>query len=106
MTKVKFLTNSQGIYGFSLYGHSSLDCDDEAGKLVCSAVSSAAYMAANTLVEIIGDETEAMVDDSFMRVAILHEVSSESKAVLEGFKLHISQLSVQYPSNIKIISEV
>lgn len=105
MTEVKFLTNSQGIYGFSLYGHSSVDCDDVVGRLVCSAVSSAAYMAANTLIEIIGDEAETMVDDSFMRVA-LHSVSNESKAVLDGFKLHLTQLSVQYSDRIKIISEV
>ena len=105
MTKVKFLTDSQGIYGFSLCGHSSCDCDDDEGRFVCATVSSAAYMAANTISEIVGDDTKATVDDAFMEIEV-NDVSEKSRAVLEGFKLHITELSLQYPDKITIISEV
>ena len=105
MTKVKFLTDSQGIYGFSLYGHSSADCDDDEGKIVCAAVSSAAYMTANTISEIVGDNTTAVVDDALMEIEV-NNISSQSRVVLEGFKLHITELSLQYPDKITIISEV
>ena len=105
MTKVKFLTDSQGIYGFSLYGHSSSDCDDDEGKIVCAAVSSAAYMTANTVSEIVGDDTAAVVDDALMEIEV-NNISSQSRVVLEGFKLHITELSLQYPDKITIISEV
>ena len=66
MTSVKFLADQKGIYGFEISGHSSFDCDDEFGKIVCSAVSSAAYMAANTITDIIGDKADVEVDEALM----------------------------------------
>ncbi len=105
MTKVKFLTDSQGIYGFSLYGHSSSDCDDDEGRFVCAAVSSAAYMTANTVSDIVFDDVIARVDDALMEIKV-NNISSQSRVVLEGFKLHITELSYQYPDKITIISEV
>ena len=59
MTKVKFFADEKGLCGFEIKGHSSKNCDDELGKIVCAAVSSAAYMAANTVTEIIGDKAAA-----------------------------------------------
>ena len=70
MTSVKFLVNSKGIYGFTISGHSSVNCDDELGKIVCSAVSSAAYMAANTVTEIVKDTADAEVEDGFMNFKV------------------------------------
>lgn len=93
------------LVGFSISGHSSFDCDDLEGKLVCSAVSSAAYMAANTVIEVIGDQAEAEVDDALMVIRVKRP-SEKTVAVLEGFKLHIEQLSLQYNDRISILSEV
>ena len=101
MTSVKFLADKKGIYGFEISGHSSVDCDDYEGKLVCAAVSSAAYMAANTVTDIIGDSAVAKVDEAKM----LFKVNSPSEAsvkVLEGLRLHLNELSKQYSNNIKI----
>ncbi|MEE0946709.1 MAG: ribosomal-processing cysteine protease Prp [Acutalibacteraceae bacterium] len=105
MTEVKFLADKSGIYGFYISGHSSVNCDDIEGKIVCSAVSSAAYMTANTITEIIGDKMEAQVDDALLFVKVISP-SAKSSAVLEGFRLHIEQLSSQYNDRISIISEV
>ena len=102
MTSVKFLADSKGLCGFEIRGHSSVDCDDEVGKIVCAAVSSAAYMAANTVTEVIGDKAEARVDDAVMLFKT-ENPSFASVKVLEGLKLHLSELSDQYSSNIKII---
>ncbi len=102
MTSVKFLADSKGLYGFEISGHSSLDCDDEVGRIVCAAVSSAAYMTANTITEIIGDKAEAVVDDAKMLFSVKMPCESTVK-VLEGLKLHLSELSDQYSNNIKII---
>ena len=101
MTSVKFLADKKGIYGFYISGHSSVNCDDEVGKIVCSAVSSAAYMAANTVTEIIGDNANAVVNDGEMRFEVVNP-SDCSVKVLEGLKLHLSELSNQYSNNIKI----
>ena len=105
MTSVKFLSKGESLYGFEIKGHSSSDCDDVEGKIVCSAVSSAAYMTANTITEIIGDECEIIVDEAAMYLSI-KTPSDKSRLVLEGFKLHITELSKQYNNRIKIITEV
>ena len=105
MTRVKFLSNDESLYGFEIKGHSSADCDDFEGKIVCSAVSSAAYMAANTIIEIIGDSCDATVDDAMMRVEAANP-SKKTIAVLDGLKLHLTELSKQYSKRIKITTEV
>ena len=102
MTKVKFYADKIGLIGFEISGHSSFDCDDINGKIVCSAVSSAAYMAANTIEEIIGDKCEAIVDDALMSVKVLNP-SDTSRKVLSGLKLHLTELSKQYSDRIVIM---
>ena len=101
MTSVKFLVDSKGIYGFEINGHSSKDSDDTAGKIVCAAVSSAAYMAANTVTEIIGDKAQAEVHDAKMFFSVKNPCDA-TKKVLEGLRLHLTELSGQYSNNIKI----
>ena len=100
MTSVKFLADKD-LYGFEISGHSSIDGDDEIGKIVCSAISSAAYMAANTITEIIGDKADIEIDDAVMRVKVKNP-SRDTVVVLEGLKLHLTELSDQYSNNIKI----
>ena len=102
MTRVKFYADKIGLVGFEISGHSSFDCDDINGKIVCSAVSSAAYMAANTIEEIIGDKCEAVVDDALMSIEIQNP-SDTSRKVLEGLKLHLTELSKQYSDRIVIM---
>ena len=101
MTRVKFLVDKKGIYGFDISGHCSVDGDDETGKTVCAAVSSAAYMAANTVTDIIGDRAEVFVDDAVMRFYVKNPSECTVK-VLEGLRLHLTELSEQYGSNITI----
>ncbi len=105
MTRVKFLSNAESLYGFEIKGHSSSDFDDFEGKIVCAAVSSAAYMTANTITEIIGDECDACVDDALMRIKVINP-TQKSVAVLDGLKLHLTELSKQYSKRIKITTEV
>ncbi len=101
MTSVKFLADKNGLYGFEISGHSSKSSDDTAGKIVCAAVSSAAYMAANTVTEIIGDKAETQISDAKMLFSVKNPCDA-SKKVLEGLNLHLTELSSQYSNNIKI----
>lgn len=106
MTKCKFLADKNGVLcGFEISGHSSENCGDTDGKIVCSAVSSACYMAANTVIEIVKDEYFADIKDGFMRFKV-EKLSKESAVVLEGLKLHLTQLALQYKDRIRIITEV
>ncbi len=105
MTCVKFLYDQQGICGFEVKGHSTVDSDDQNGKIVCSAVSSAAYMTANTVIEVIKDSPHVSVSDAEMLLRVKNPTDT-TVAVLKGFKLHIEQLAQQYSNNIKVYSEV
>ncbi|MBR4100216.1 MAG: ribosomal-processing cysteine protease Prp [Clostridia bacterium] len=100
MTSVKFLAE-ENLYGFEISGHSSRDCDDQTGKIVCAAVSSAAYMAANTVTDIIGDKADVSVDEAKM-VFVCKKPSDATVKVLEGLRLHLTALSEDYSNNIKI----
>lgn len=101
MTSVKFLADAKGIYGFCVSGHSSVNCDDELGKIVCSAVSSAVYLVANTVTEIIGDSAKAEIRDGLMNFKVINP-SSETYKIMDGLKLHLTELSKEYSNNIKI----
>ena len=101
MTDVKFLADGKKIFGYEVSGHCSKNSDDEIGKIVCAAVSSAVFMTANTITEIIGDEVETFVDDALMRLAVKNP-SQETVKVLQGLKLHLIELSDQYSNNIRI----
>ncbi len=101
MTSVKFLADEIGVCGFHVSGHCSENGDDELGKIVCSAVSSAVYMAANTVTEIIGDKAFAEERDGFLNFRALNP-SAETYQIMEGLKLHLTELSQQYSNNITI----
>ncbi len=100
MTVVKFSS-----HGFTMTGHCTADKNDEQGRLVCASVSSAAYMTANTITEIIGDNADIQVEDGKM-VLNVKKPTDKTIAVLEGFKLHIQQLEEQYKDCIKVYLEV
>ena len=107
MTEVRFLFEDDILVGFHLTGHSTASVDDELGRIVCASISSAAYMAANTVTEIVGAEALATVNEESGEM--LFKVKSDFELalpVLLGFKLHMEQLSNQYTDYIRIISEV
>jgi uncharacterized protein YsxB (DUF464 family) len=89
---------------FEIRGHSTVDSDDEQGKIICSAVSSAAIMAANTITDIIGDKADVICSDGLLSVAV--KDPSKTKDVLLGLKLHLTELENEYPDRIKVIMEV
>ena len=101
MTSVRFLADKNSLYGFEISGHCSKNGDDEVGRLVCASVSSAAYMVANTITEIIGDKADILVDEAKM-VLVCKNPSDATKKVLEGLRLHLTALSDDYSNNIKI----
>ena len=89
--------------GFRVSGHTGV----RGASIVCAAVSSACYMAANTITEILGADADVSVDDGYMSVAVKGDGIPKSKAILAGLRLHMEQLAQQYPERMKILySEV
>ena len=100
MIRVKFLIGNNRLTGFEIKGHAMFA---ESGKdVVCAAVSSAAYMAANTVTDIIGAKATVKATDGTMLLEV-NEPCGKCLAVLKGFELHVTELSKQYPKNIKVI---
>ncbi len=91
--------------GFSVKGHCTTDAFDELGRLVCASVSSAVYLTVNTITDVLGIKANIKEKDGEMTVKLLSN-SVECQNLLCGFKLHMLQLSEQYPDCIKVISEV
>ncbi len=100
MIRVKFSVGNRQLTGFEISGHAMFA--ENGRDVVCAAVSSAAYMAANTLTEVIGAKAEATAEDGEMRV-MLNQTNEQTEVVLRGLELHLKELSKQYPQNIKII---
>ncbi len=100
MIKARFFTEGNLVCGYEISGHSG---SAEAGQdIICAFVSSAAYMAANTLSEILGAEIEAEVADGYMNIRVASKLP-EAQQILEGLRLHLRSLAGDYPDNIKVI---
>ncbi len=104
MTKATFYFENESIIGFLLVGHTA-DYDTEEGRIICSAISSAAYMAANTVTEIIGNKADIDVSDGKMSLKLAKPYQS-SQDVLQGLKLHLEGLAEQYHDYIAVNMEV
>ncbi len=104
MTRVVFFRRGNDITGFRITGHCTSDENDFDGKLCCAAVSSAAYMTANTVTEVERVKAHIEVDDAQMLLS-LPDGCSGCQSVLRGFELHIKELSEQYPDNLTFKTE-
>lgn len=105
MITVEFL-GSEPIYGFHITGHS--DVTPDGPEVICAGVSSAAYMAANTITDVIGISPELREADGDMYLKLpTAEDALRCRDILCGLRLHLSSLCEQYPQYIKVmISEV
>ena len=100
MTTVRFFCKGDSISGFEISGHT--DYADAGQDIVCSAVSSAAYMTANTILEIQGIDAKAEEKDGYMKLSLPEDRLSETDVILEGMYLHMKELAGQYPGFLKV----
>ena len=102
MTQVSFLYDGDRLCGFDAKGHTGYS--QSGTDIVCAAVSSALYMAANTVVEVIGAECDELdVSDGYMSLIVCDKDVFVCSDTFEGLELHIQQLSEQYPDEIRLI---
>ncbi len=105
MTKVIFTVDGGLICGFEMSGHS--DYSEEGSDIVCSALSSAAIMAANTITEVQKIDAQITEGDGYLKLSVSPEQARQARVTLDGLLLHFSALSQEYKQFIKIqISEV
>lgn len=99
MIKVEFFTSDNGITGYKISGHSGFR--KRGSDIVCSAVSSAAYMTVNTITDIIKCDVDIRNSNGLMIITVNSKIS-EAQQILEGLKLHLEALAADYPDNIKV----
>ena len=89
--------------GFNIKGHAGYA--QSGNDIVCAAVSSSAYLVANTIIEIMGVKADASVDENGeMTVLIPEEGAIKTKEILLGFKLHVEELQKQYGGKPSFLS--
>ena len=97
MIKATFYKRGEILCGFEIDGHSGYA---EAGSdIICASVSSVAYMAVNTITDVIGDKADISISDGYFRF-MTGSNRNETKVVLEGLKLHVSALADDYSEYI------
>ena len=101
MIKVRFHTANNTIFGFTLNGHAGAGVRGE--DIVCAAVSSAAYMTANTVTEILGQPADIAVDEGYMSLQITGALAP-CQATLAGFRLHIQAHTEEYPKAVQLLN--
>ena len=94
MINVIFTESDGLICGFELSGHSGYA--ESGSDIVCSAVSSAALMAANTVTEIQKLNPDITVNDGFLSLNLSKQEAHTAKVILDGLKLHLTDLSEEY----------
>ena len=99
MIKAEFFNQGELLTGFEVKGHGGGEVGTD---IVCAAVSSAVYMAANTIIEILSIDADVKVEDGYLYLKI--KPLSEAQTILKGLQLHLISLSKDYPKNIKVIN--
>ena len=100
MTRSKFFRQDGRLVGFALQGHT--DLADAGTDILCAAVSSAVYLAANTITDVYGCEADITVDDGQMSVRLSPAQATVCQPILEGLRLHLQALRDQYPAHIEV----
>ena len=100
MIRADFFANADGaLLGFSVLGHSGLAQEGE--DILCAAVSSTAYMTANTVLEILHITPISLrAEDGEMLFRVSDTDARTCRSLFEGFKLHLLGLEEQYPETL------
>ena len=100
MTTAKFLFHGDVAVSFEIKGHSG--AGSEGNDIVCSAVSSAAFMAANTIIEVLNLSPKTEISDGYMKIQMTFHDAEKAKVITDGLWIHLNGLAEQYPYNLKL----
>lgn len=103
MIRTVFFLRDGQFTGVELFGHAG--GAPQGQNVVCAAVSSAVYMAANMLTDVVCVPVTLREEDGRFCIYLndLQQGDPQAQMVLEGLWLHLTQLAAQYPRYIVII---
>jgi len=99
MIKVNFFAENGLIKGFEISGHSG--AGEVGNDIICASVSSAAYLVANTITDILELNCDIKVNDGYLKLIIIDDLS-DAQQILKGLRLHLESLADDYPNNILV----
>ena len=88
--------------GFCITGHAGAGSAGE--DVVCAAVSSAAYLTANTVTDILHVPAQVHVQEGRMELRLPQEAVALCQTALAGLQLHLQALQEQYPKRIQLMN--
>ena len=100
MIQVNFFVQPDGgMNGFQIEGHA--DYAEAGMDIICSAVSSAAFMALNTVTDVLRVTPLTLrAEEGSMLLRVEDRDTGTCKDILEGLKIHLMNLEEQYPDYI------
>ncbi|MCH3972258.1 MAG: ribosomal-processing cysteine protease Prp [Oscillospiraceae bacterium] len=105
MITCSFLSDSQTgqCVGFELQGHAE---DAESGSsIVCAAVSSAAYLVANAVTDVLQVPAEESENDGHLLVRVSAAQQKRCAPFFQALRLHLANLKEQYPQQIHMTNK-
>ncbi|MDO4730648.1 MAG: ribosomal-processing cysteine protease Prp [Clostridia bacterium] len=102
MIYARFLKNKNDkLLGFDFSGHAG---DLQAGQnIVCAAVSSVAFMVANSITEVCKVEAKiSLSDDGRLALLIEDKDFKSCESLLYGLLLHLENLQSEYENEISV----
>lgn len=100
MINIVFFQSGDIYTGFEARGHAM--SAENGQDVICAFVSSACYMAANTVTDVLGLKAQATQSDGYMRLKI-QESPQKAQDILKGMHLHLAALRQEYPENITVM---
>lgn len=99
MIRIEFFKRDDLFTGFECKGHTGIA--DSGEDVVCAFISSACYLTANTVTEVMKLDADAAQADGYMRLNI-KSLPTKAQDILNGLVLHLTELEKDYPDNIKV----
>ncbi len=100
MICAEFLLRDGRLCGFSVRGHAGAETQGK--DIVCAAVSSAVYMAANTVTDVCGCKAHVHESEGLLTVSVKQADEQKVQIILQGLMLHVQGLSAQYSQYIQV----
>ena len=102
MIRAEFFCRKQGFSGFSVSGHAGA-APEGSGDVVCAAVSSAVYLTANAITDVLMVNAKVRAgQDGFLSLSVADGEQAVCQPFFRAPWIHLEQLSRQSPQNLKV----
>ena len=101
MTKIEFIRDEQGYYGFSAKGHAGDLPEGE--NIVCAAISAAVELTECQLSDVLLLETDVRVEPKTAAVSVrLKTAQAQAQPPIAALRMYLEELAQNYPRFLKI----